>query len=83
MFLENRQGTKNSLQVSLVRDIPSGREFQCGWAFLVKNNTDDNIVITGVPVGQEDTVTTTMYPGWNPEIFSKIINPPRGLQYGY
>lgn len=72
----------NSLQVSVLKSIPQG-DFNPGHIFLIKNNTDDNLEVTVIPAGQEEQVTTTLYPGWNPELVKKIINAPSGLQYGY
>lgn len=72
----------NSLQVSVLRDVPTG-DFDPGMVFLLKNNTEEDLQVTIVPAGQIDPITTTIYVGWNPELVKKVINAPSGLQYGY
>lgn len=78
----NQRGTLNSLQVSVVKDIPTG-DFNPGIVFLIKNVSEESVQVTIVPAGQEEEVTTTLMSGWNPELVKKIINAPEGLQYGF
>lgn len=80
--LFNQGQVTNSLQVSTLKDIPTGN-FNPGVVFLVKNNTDEDVQVTIIPAGQDQPVTTTLYIGWNPELIKQIINAPSGLQYGY
>lgn len=80
--LFNQGCVTNSLQVSVLKDVPTG-DFEPGLVFLIKNNTEDDLSVTIVPAGQTEEVTTTLYSGWNPELVKKIINAPSGLQYGY
>ena len=78
----NKSELINSLQVSVVKDIPQG-DFDPKKYFLIKNNTDEDMLVTIVPAGQSEPVTTYMYIGWNPELVKKVINALSGLQYGY
>lgn len=78
----NQGQVTNSLQVSILKDIPTGN-FKPGHVFLIKNNTEDDLQVTLIPAGQDEQVTTTIYSGWNPELVKEIINAPSGLQYGY
>nr|DAN43736.1 MAG TPA: hypothetical protein [Caudoviricetes sp.] len=79
----NREGKISSVQVSILHDVPAG-DFFPGVRFLIKNITDDNITIAIRPAGQEDFVTTVLYPGWNPELCEEIQEVEEGtLQYGY
>lgn len=80
--LFNNSGVLNSVQVSVLKNIPTGH-FKPGVVFLIKNNTDSDLELTIVPAGQNEQVTTTIYSGWNPELVKEIINAPYGLQYGY
>lgn len=78
----NQGQVVNSLQVPVLKDIPTGN-FNPGRVFLIKNNTEDDIQLTIILAGQSEQVTTTFYSGWNPVLVKEIINAPRGLQYGY
>lgn len=78
----NQGQVTNSLQVSVLKDIPSGN-FKPGVVFLIKNNNEEDLQVTIVPAGQKEQVTTTIYAGWNPELCLEVINAPSGLQYGY
>lgn len=80
--LYNQGSLINSLQVSVLKNMPTGN-FNPGFYFLIKNNTDTDMQITIVPAGQEEEVTTTLYSGWNPELVKRVTNAPAGLQYGY
>ena len=78
----NQNGVQNSLQVSVVKEIPVGN-FEPGLIFLIKNDTEENLNVTIIPAGQSEEITTTISPGWNPELVKKVINAPSGLKYGY
>lgn len=79
----NRAEVINSLQVSVLRNIPAGG-FNPGIGFLVKNITEENIQLQVRPAGQSEFITTVLYPGWNPEIYSEIKGVSANtLQYGY
>ena len=78
----NQDGVLNSLQVSVVKEIPVGN-FEPGLIFLIKNDTGEDLNVTIIPAGQSEEITTTMSPGWNPELVKKVINAPSGLKYGY
>ena len=79
----NRAEVINSLQVSVLRYIPAG-DFNPGIGFLVKNITEENIQLQVRPAGQSEFITTVLYPGWNPEIYSEIKGVlANTLQYGY
>lgn len=81
--ITNQGGVINSLQVSVLKDIPAGN-FNPGIYFLVKNITEENIEAQVRPAGQSEFVTTIIYPGWNPEIYSEIKGVSEDtLQYGY
>ena len=81
--IANDNGVANSLQVSVLHDIPEGN-FSPGRAFVVKNITDDAVELSVRPVNQEDFVTTQIYPGWNPELLIELEDVPADtLQYGY
>ncbi len=81
--ITNQGGAINSLQVSVLKDIPAGN-FNPGIYFLVKNITEENIEAQVRPAGQSEFVTTIIYPGWNPEIYSEIKGVSEDtLQYGY
>ena len=78
----NQDGVLNSLQVSIVKEIPVGN-FEPGLVFLIKNDTGEDLQVTIIPASQSEEITTTMSPGWNPELVKKVINAPSGLKYGY
>jgi hypothetical protein len=72
-----------SLQVSRLLNVPAG-EFEPGLMFLLKNITDENITVEIRPAGQEEYISTILYPGWNVE----LVNAVKGvtdntLQYGF
>lgn len=73
----------NSLQISVLKEVPSGN-FNPGANFLLKNISDDDVEVTIIPAGQKDSIKTILGVGWNPEICKGVINAPSGvLQYGY
>lgn len=79
----NDYGCKNSLQISVLKEVPSGN-FNPGVNFLLKNISDDDVEVTIIPAGQKDSIKTILGVGWNPEICKGVINAPSGvLQYGY
>lgn len=78
----NQVSIPNSLQVSMMGDIPSGKNYKPGRIFLVKNNTEEDLEVTIVPASQDTEITTTLYVGWNPELVKEVKNAPEGLQYG-
>ena len=76
-------GVRTTLQVAVVKDIPAGN-FNLGKPFLIKNITEDNITCQIKPAGQNEYVTTVIYPGWNPELCSEVLGVQSNtLQYGY
>lgn len=81
--LNNNSDLITSLQVGVLKDVPAGN-FNPGHYFLIKNITEDPYGVEIRPAGQEEFVTTVMYPGWNPEIVSEIKDAPDNVfQYGY
>lgn len=79
----NKNHAPNSLQISCLKDIVAGKDFELQSGFLIKNNTDEDLQVTIIPLDGEEEITTTIYIGWNPELVKKVINAPSGLQYGY
>ena len=83
--LYNLNQDGNSLQVSILKNIPSG-DFKVAKGHnpvLIKNITDDNVECQVKLVRSEDYITTIFYPGWNPELVVEIKNvPDKTLQYG-
>lgn len=78
----NEGGVITSLQVSQIGNIPAG-DFKPGFNFLIKNITDNNITISVKPVGNKTSVSTVLYPGWNPELCSEISSVTvNTLQFG-
>lgn len=43
----------NSLQISVLKEVPSGN-FNPGVNFLLKNISDDDVEVTIIPAGQKD-----------------------------
>ena len=84
-ILYNLNQDGNSLQVSVLEDIPAG-DFKVPKGHdhvLIKNITDDIIECQVKLVKNADYVTTALYPGWNPELVVAIKNvPAKSLQYG-
>lgn len=81
--ISNRRGSDNSLQISYLGNIPSG-SFTLHDGFLVKNITAQTITCDVMPVGMNEFITTTITPGWNPEILEAIkVDTDNTLQYGY
>lgn len=79
----NRDG--NSLQVSLLKDIPAG-DFQISQGqnpALIKNITNTDLVLEVKLARNSDYVSTVFYPGWNPELVVAIKGVTENtLQYG-
>lgn len=81
--LYSTQGVQNSLQVSVVKDVPEG-DFNPGRVFLLKNNTEESLSVRIKPAGQDDIIMTTLQSGWNPELVREVYDAPaNSLQYGY
>lgn len=52
--------------------------------FLLKNITEDNISIEIRPAGQDEYITTVLYPGWNVELCNAVKGVTANtLQYGF
>lgn len=68
----------NSLQISVLKEVPSGN-FNPGVNFLLKNISDDDVEVTIIPAGQKDSIKTILGVGWNPEICKGVINAPSGV----
>lgn len=86
--VETQEGYFNSLQVASMGNI-TGANFsvlrlnsEAKQAFLIKNDTEDNVQLT-VTLVSGDQVTTTFYPGWNPELVIIVQDEVEGLKYGY
>ena len=79
----NKNFDHQSLQVSVLKNVPSGQDFEMDNGFLIKNITEDDIELTIIPLHQEESIKTIFYSGWNPELVKKIINVPSGIQIGY
>lgn len=47
----------NSLQISVLKEVPSGN-FNPGVNFLLKNISDDDVEVTIIPAGQKDSIKT-------------------------
>lgn len=60
----------NSLQISVLKEVPSGN-FNPGVNFLLKNISDDDVEVTIIPAGQKDSIKTILGVGWNPEICNR------------
>lgn len=79
----NQDMKVQSLQVSKIKNIPAGN-FAPGLMFLLKNITEDNISIEIRPAGQEEFITTVLYPGWNVELCNAVKGVTANtLQYGF
>lgn len=81
--IKNIYGSNNSLQVSYISDIAAGT-LDLSTPFLIKNITDNNITAT-IKLVSGSTVSTVLYPGWNPELCQAITSAVEAntLQYGY
>jgi hypothetical protein len=53
----------NSLQISVLKEVPSGN-FNPGVNFLLKNISDDDVEVTIIPAGQKDSIKTILGVGW-------------------
>ena len=53
--------------------IPEG-EFDPGFSFYLKNNTDKPIQVNLTPDKGNDWVLTTLFPGWNNELVKAVQN---------
>lgn len=70
-------------QIGTMGNIPSGEDFNLGRVFCVYNISGDNIEDVEITLASGSVVTTTIEPGWNPMLITKITSAPEGLQYGY
>ncbi len=81
--IKTRTGENTSLQITHLQDA-SGDFSLDGVEFLIKNNTGAKIELQVKCAKDDEYVTTTIYPGWNPEIVSAIKGAPStGIQIGY
>ena len=71
-------------QISKLGVIPING-FEPNFTFLIKNNTDSNLLVNIKLANNEEYIITTIYPGWNPEICSGInyLGSLGDLQFGY
>lgn len=78
---------KESLQVSYLGAFISTGKRQIGVPFLIKNITDNILNVEIRPASSEEWITTTIYPGWNPEICIGVNISDEtiqaAIQYGY
>lgn len=85
MNVHNISQDPNSLQVSWLKDMPAGnwKGVPGSYPVLVKNITQDEVLVQVKLCKGDDFVTTVLYPGWNPELIVAINNVPANtLQYG-
>ena len=80
MVIQSRDGQQNSLQITKMI-IPSGT-YISQKPFLVKNDSESTVDVT-VTLASGEEVTTKAFPGWNPELCTKIVNPPLVIKLGY
>ena len=66
-YIHNRDGRATSTQVSRMDDITED-VFTPEFYFLIKNTNDNEVTVEIRPAGQENFITTVLYPGWNPEL---------------
>lgn len=86
--ITNRANAINSFQISVIGEVnkanftlSDGQGGKLG--FLLKNNTEEPLVVELIPYSMDTSITTTIYPGWNVELVREVINQVDGLQYGY
>lgn len=81
--ITNRRGTQNSLQISVLKDVPAG-DFEPGIIFLLKNITDNTLTLQVKTACSKEYIETTIAPGWNPELLLGVKGvAATQLQYGY
>lgn len=80
--ITNVNNAQNSLQISKLGNVPEGNStFQ--QPSLIKNITDDSIVLQVKLLGNNDYIETVLYPGWNVELITAIKGAVANqLQYG-
>ena len=66
-YIHNRDGRATSTQVSRMDDITED-VFTPEFYFLIKNTNDNEVTVEIRPAGQENFITTVLYPGWNTAI---------------
>ena len=82
-FIHNIDCRATSTQFSRMDDITED-VFTPEFYFLIKNTIENDVTVEIRPAGQENFITTVLYPGWNPELCSAVrISGETGLQYGY
>lgn len=83
MQIHNENERTISLQVSKMKQLDAG-EYTQEQAFLIKNITESNITLSILLADDEDYITTTILPGWNPEVVRGIKDAPGGsIQIGW
>ena len=86
LILFNRNSRPSSLQISKLTMVPEGNYTVSDYNFpvLIKNITEDNITLEiELADNKGQYISTTIYPGWNPELVTGIKNAPRdSLQVG-
>lgn len=81
--IENSNGVTNSIQISKLGPVTTGN-FSQSTPFLLKNITDENLTVEVQLANMPSTITTVLYPGWNPELVIKVNNAVADqLQYGF
>lgn len=77
------QNVPTSIQVSILENVLAGNNnFSRG--VLIKNITDSELTLEVRLLGMNTFISTTIYPGWNPEIITEIKGVTvNTLQYGY
>lgn len=65
-YVANRMGEYCSLQISSLKDLTG--DYESKSPFLIKNLSSDSITLNIKCVNNADYISTTIDPGWNPEI---------------
>lgn len=82
-YIYNADNNKLSLQVSNLKNVDRSNII-FGRTVLLKNITEDNIMLKCRIGSQKELIDTIIYPGWNPELITEIQSAPLdSLQYGY
>lgn len=74
-------GVEIGLQVSQMGDIKVGKFSLDGLHFYIKNTTSNPIETIVTPANNTESITTVLFPGWNPEVY-KGVTGVAGLQWG-
>lgn len=78
MINTNRNDKVVSMQVSRLFSIPAG-DFEVTdryYPVLIKNITDQNVTLEVLLADSSEYISTSIYPGWNPELIIGIKNVP-------